>query len=207
MAVIGGGIAGLTAAASLAAAGRTVLLAERNPAPGGCCASFRRGPYRFDAGTSALSGLGPGGRLRRIFADLGVEPPFLRAAVRETVVTDRFAFALPAEAGAIREAFAARFPGQRAALDAFFALLGGDAGEQPPATLAAVLEACGLRGDAAFLLEALLGNLGLPADRVDGATALSFFREFLLDGGWYPPAAWGRSPPSLAARVAPAAAR
>jgi phytoene dehydrogenase-like protein len=95
VAVIGGGIAGLVAGGGIAATGRSVLLAERNPRLGGCLASFRRGPFRFDAGTSALSGLGPGGRLCRIFAHLGAAPLFMRPSVRETIVTDRFAFPIP----------------------------------------------------------------------------------------------------------------
>ena len=201
VAVVGGGIAGLTAGASLAAAGHTVLLAERNPRPGGGCSSFRRGPYRFDAGTSALSGFGPGGRLRRIFADLGALPEMLRTPVRETIVTDRFAFALPADPLEIRAAFAARFPDQAAPLDRLFALVAGEAGVRPPATLAGILSLCGVGGDCAFLLEALLGNLGLPAARVDGPTALSFFREFLLDGGYYPAGGMGALAAALAERI------
>jgi len=201
VAVVGGGIAGLTAGAALAAMGHSVMLAERNPAPGGCATSFRRGAHRFDAGTSALSGLGPGGRLRRIFEGLGATAEFLRPPIRETVVTDRFSFALPAEPEAIRASFAERFPDQRTALERLFALLAGGSGERPPATLAAVLAACGLGGDCAFLLEALLGNLGLPAARVDGATALSFFREFLLDGGYYPAGGMGALAASLAQRI------
>jgi prolycopene isomerase len=125
----------------------------------------------------------------------------MRPSVRETIVTDRFAFAIPSSPEEIRGAFAARFPEQRPGLARFFALLSGESVAQPPATLAAILASCGVVGDCAFLIEALLGNLGLPAHRVDGPTALAFFREFLLDGGYYPVGGMGSLVETLAERI------
>lgn len=184
--VAGGGMAGLTAGATLAARGLPVTLFERNARPGGSCATFRRGPFRFDTGTSALSGLGPGGRLRRILDELGIDPPFARPPVRETVVARRFAFAIPSGEVEFREAFAAAFPGHRAAMDRLLALAADRSGIRPGASLGEVLAQCGVEGDPLVLLEALLGNLGVPASRADAATGLAFLREFLLDGGYYP---------------------
>lgn len=46
--VVGAGLGGLSAAASLARAGKRVALAERQTAPGGNARAFRRGPYTFD---------------------------------------------------------------------------------------------------------------------------------------------------------------
>ena len=205
-AVLGGGIAGLTAAASLAAAGRRVLLAERNPAPGGCCASFRRGPFRFDAGTSALSGLGPGGRLRRIFADLGVAPGSCGAGPRDRV-TDRFAFALPAEPGAIREAFAARFPGQRAALDSFFALVAGAAGGAPPATLAAALRRAASAATARSSSRRSSATSASPPPAWTGRPRSPSTGSSSSTAAGTPPAGWGRSPRRSRSASAPAGAR
>jgi len=73
--VIGAGIAGLTAAALLARAGRAVLLLEAHHQSGGCAGSFRRGAYRFDVGATQVAGLEPGGSHARLFAHLEVEPP------------------------------------------------------------------------------------------------------------------------------------
>ncbi len=73
--VIGAGIAGLTAAALLARAGRNVLLLEAHHQSGGCAGTFRRGPYTFDVGATQVAGLEPGGSHARLFAHLQVEPP------------------------------------------------------------------------------------------------------------------------------------
>ena len=56
VAVVGGGIAGLTAAALLAAEGLNVELLEAHSQSGGCAGTFRRGPYTFDVGATQVAG-------------------------------------------------------------------------------------------------------------------------------------------------------
>jgi phytoene dehydrogenase-like protein len=52
--VVGGGIAGLTAAVYQSRAGRNVLLVEKNEVCGGLVNTFNRNGFRFDAGVRAL---------------------------------------------------------------------------------------------------------------------------------------------------------
>lgn len=59
--VIGSGIGGLTAAALLAKAGKSVLVVERHDRPGGYAHSFRRKRYHFDSCVHLASGCGPNG--------------------------------------------------------------------------------------------------------------------------------------------------
>ena len=73
--VIGGGIAGLTAAALLAHENINVTLLEAHHQLGGCAGTFRRGPYTFDVGATQVAGLEPGGSHARIFRHLGLVPP------------------------------------------------------------------------------------------------------------------------------------
>ena len=73
--VVGGGIAGLTAAALLAKQGLAVLLLEAHSQSGGCAGTFRRGPYTFDVGATQVAGLEPGGIHTRLFHQLAVPPP------------------------------------------------------------------------------------------------------------------------------------
>lgn len=56
--VVGGGIAGLTAALSLAQKGRDVLLLEKNESCGGLMNSFSRDGFRFEGGARALVNAG-----------------------------------------------------------------------------------------------------------------------------------------------------
>ncbi|MFY8149525.1 MAG: C-3',4' desaturase CrtD [Prochlorococcaceae cyanobacterium] len=75
VAVLGAGIAGLTAASLLARAGLRVDLLEAHSQSGGCAGTFRRGPYVFDAGATQVAGLEPSGIHTRLFTHLGVPPP------------------------------------------------------------------------------------------------------------------------------------
>jgi len=77
VAVVGGGIAGLTAAALLAAEGLTVELLESHHQCGGCAGTFRRGPYCFDVGATQVAGLEEGGIHRRLLEHL--QQPLPRA--------------------------------------------------------------------------------------------------------------------------------
>ena len=72
MIVIGGGIAGLTAACLLAHEGVPVTLLEAHHQTGGCAGTFRRGPWTFDVGATQVAGLEPGGSHARLFRHLNL---------------------------------------------------------------------------------------------------------------------------------------
>jgi phytoene dehydrogenase-like protein len=76
--VIGAGLAGLTAAATAARAGRPVVVVEAHTAGGRACTDELSG-YRFNQGPHAL---GKGGEAWRILHDLGVPHPGHRPPVR-----------------------------------------------------------------------------------------------------------------------------
>lgn len=59
--VIGAGIGGLSTAALLAKAGKSVLLIERHDRPGGYAHGFRRKHFHFDSGVHLISGCGAEG--------------------------------------------------------------------------------------------------------------------------------------------------
>ncbi len=73
--VVGGGIAGLTAAALIAKAGIPVTLLEAHSQTGGCAGTFKRGPYVFDVGATQVAGFEPGGIHERIFRYLQLPLP------------------------------------------------------------------------------------------------------------------------------------
>ncbi|MEE9426076.1 MAG: NAD(P)/FAD-dependent oxidoreductase [Methylococcales bacterium] len=75
--VIGSGIGGLTAAALLAKAGKSVLVIERHDRPGGYAHGFTRRRYQFDSAVHAISGCedkgyANGHMIYRIFNGLGI---------------------------------------------------------------------------------------------------------------------------------------
>jgi len=74
--VIGAGIGGLTCAAYLAKKGRKVKVFEQHYVPGGCCTSFSRKGFKFDAGVLHLTGGKESGAFQRVLAALEIENEF-----------------------------------------------------------------------------------------------------------------------------------
>jgi phytoene desaturase len=117
--VVGSGLAGLSAAALLSKAGKSVLVCEQAEAAGGYAHGIERPPYKFDTAVHVFPQGNPGGLPDTLFDFLGVGelvelipvPAFYKAVYPDlTIATPRgyeeFSATLsevwPAEAGAIR---------------------------------------------------------------------------------------------------------
>jgi C-3',4' desaturase CrtD len=73
VAVVGGGVAGLTAGALLSKRGLRTVVLERHNVPGGCASFYQRAGYRFDVGATLVSGFGPRGAHRSVNEELGLD--------------------------------------------------------------------------------------------------------------------------------------
>ncbi|MCS7003877.1 MAG: NAD(P)/FAD-dependent oxidoreductase [Cytophagales bacterium] len=70
--VIGGGMAGLSAASCLVHAGKKVLVLEQNYLPGGCTSSYWRKGFVFESGATTIVGFDEGMPLAYLFHKIGV---------------------------------------------------------------------------------------------------------------------------------------
>src|SRR5438270_7499369 len=108
--VIGGGIGGLATAALAQRQGLRTALLEAHTKLGGCAGSFGRGPYTFDAGATALMGLGAGEPVGELFRVVGMELEAVRAPSYRAHLPDRTLDVGP-DALAFERASARAFPG------------------------------------------------------------------------------------------------
>ncbi|WP_175424467.1 phytoene desaturase family protein [Azospirillum brasilense] len=131
--VVGAGIGGLSAAATLAARGLKVLVVEAHDRPGGYCSSWLRkvrgrdgsvGRYVFDAGVQDFSGLGPRGPLRRLLDGLGVAQRMDWRRVRHRYVQDGLCLDVPDQPADLVTRLQALFPQEAPGIAAFFAEMG-----------------------------------------------------------------------------------
>ncbi len=85
--VVGGGLAGLTAALSLARKGKDVLLIEKNEHCGGLMNSFERGGFRFEGGARALVNAGLVGPMIKEFGiDIEILPNPITLGIEDSII-------------------------------------------------------------------------------------------------------------------------
>jgi all-trans-retinol 13,14-reductase len=123
--VVGAGVGGLSAAALLAKAGKSVLLVERHDRPGGYAHGFHRKHYRFDSGVHLVSGCGPshyrhGGVIHKLCRAVGINPEacFVPVSPYARAVYPGLEIALHSGEDAFVGALAEAFPEERRGLSA-----------------------------------------------------------------------------------------
>lgn len=119
--VVGGGMAGLATAALARARGLRVALCESHTTLGGCAGYFARGPFHFDAGATALMGLGPGEPIGDLLAAVGVDFEAVRTPSYRVCLPDRELEITPDRAK-FEAASAVAFPGRERSKRRFWRL-------------------------------------------------------------------------------------
>ena len=124
--VLGSGAGGLTAALSLARAGRKVMVLEAAADIGGMLNPFKRGRYEFDVGLHYVGQCGPNQAMRKLLDELGLA----RVAFQEInpdcidrYVFDGYEVKLVKGIERWRDALAEQWPAERDALHRFFRLM------------------------------------------------------------------------------------
>ena len=129
--VIGAGTGGLSAALSLANAGKKVLLLEKHNLPGGCSSSFVRGRFEFDASLHEFCSIGSPeewgmtGKLMMEDYKLNINwllVPELYRCIGTTRSGKHFDLTLPVGKENIIDTMEEAVPGSRKPMELFFAL-------------------------------------------------------------------------------------
>jgi len=104
--IVGGGIAGLTAALTLAQRGKKVLLLEKNEQPGGLMNSFVRDGFRFEGGARALVNAGLVKPLIKEFAlDVEILPNPITLGIEDKLLPIQGEGSLQAYADMLKELY------------------------------------------------------------------------------------------------------
>jgi len=121
--IIGSGMAGLTAGATLAKAGHAVTVFEQFPTPGGVTATVTQAGYGWDIGPLLVEGFAPGDKGRVILEELGVSDRVPSVHEDRGLSMPEFALWRPKEyEGPFwrRDRLKKLFPDESAALDRYY---------------------------------------------------------------------------------------
>ena len=131
--IVGGGLGGLTAGATLSKLGKKVLLLEQHYIPGGCATSFKRKDFIMEVGLHEMDGLFEEDSKVRIFEFLEVNkfiefkqvPEFFNVKWNDTE------FTFPHGYEKSQKLLVEKFPSETKGIKSFFKLLKGVLKETP----------------------------------------------------------------------------
>lgn len=119
--VIGGGWGGLATASLARARGLRVSLLEAHTKLGGCAGWFDRGPFTFDAGATALMGMGPDEPVGGLLRAIGLRIEAARTPSYRVCLPDRTVEVVP-DARTFEQNVREAFPGKEKARERFWRL-------------------------------------------------------------------------------------
>ncbi len=227
--VIGSGAGGMTAAVSLANAGKRVLVLEQHYLPGGWTHSFSLEGHRFSPGVHYLGGLQEGEPMRQILEGIGVGADLefheLNPDGYDHVVVGDQRFDIPKGFEAFRERLCERFPSERRGIERYFRFMRGIDREFARLVdldgrlallklpfLAPRLSLSGLRPASRYIdkcvkdpflrtiLGARSGDHGLSPARVPTAQHIAIDSHY-WEGAWYPQGGGGALPKAFIRRL------
>ena len=121
VAIIGGGIAGLTAAALLSKAGLNSVVLEAQSRPGGCMAGFDRQGFSFETAIQWMNQCNPGGFVHDMYNHVGCDFPVCKPLARiNRYKGDSFDYLLTTNPLDLRERFIQDFPDETDGIRRFF---------------------------------------------------------------------------------------
>lgn len=125
--IIGGGLAGLTAAGILSKFGKKVLVLEQHHKPGGCATTFKRGDFIIEVGLHEMSGLSEKGSIQQVFNMLEVNQnvEFLKVPELYAVVSNGVKFVFPHGYREATQALLEKYPEEEKGIKRFMRVIAG----------------------------------------------------------------------------------
>ncbi len=188
--VIGAGISGLVCGCYLAKAGFKTLIVEKNAKPGGYCMSFRRKGYFFDACVHSLSSFRKGGILDRLVSDLEIKEKLTlnRHNPSDLIITPDYEIKIYNDFKETIFEFQKKFPKEKSSIESFFEFI--NSGIFTEIRSKTFYQVINFYFDDK-ILKSIISSitfqlLGFSVAELSAMDACLLWREFILDGGYYP---------------------
>ncbi len=191
--IIGAGVGGLVCGCYLAKAGMKILIVEQHDKPGGYFTSFQRKGFSFDAAAHSFGNYRDGGRVRKIFAELGVDKilKIKRFDPSDIIISPDFKITFWNDLTTTINELSKIFPEEKNNIINYFNFFASADQSQftqlKSKTYSSFLHSFfnDERIISSFALP-VLGNGGLPPSLMHAFSGTKIFTESLIDGGYYP---------------------
>ena len=190
--IIGAGIGGLTCGCYLAKEGLKVLIVEQHKIPGGYCTSFRRKGYRFDVAVHYIGSVGEG-IFSKILADLdlGDYVLFKQSDPSDMIIMPNNIVKIRKNSYDTMQELQKIFPNERKSIEKFINFILQDNfiivySRVKKMVFKQLLDGYFKDDFLKGTLCALLGNIGIAANKISALSAVVLFRSYILEPGYYP---------------------
>ncbi|GBE05094.1 MAG TPA: NAD(P)/FAD-dependent oxidoreductase [Candidatus Moranbacteria bacterium] len=191
--IIGAGIGGLTCGCYLAKAGLKVLIVEQHHKAGGYCTSFKRKGFTFDATTHYLGSFRENGPLRKVYDELELENKvnIIRFDPSNVIISTDHKIHIWTNLDATIFEFQENFKHEAENIEKFFKFICNSEFaalyiKLKNKTFKDLLDEYFKDEQLKGVLGVFLGNISLPSSRASALASVVLYKEFVLDGGYYP---------------------
>lgn len=191
--IIGAGIGGLTCGCYLAKAGLKVLIIEQHYKVGGYCTSFKRNGFTFDATPHCIGGLRENGPLRKIFDDLKLDSKveIIRFNPSDVVIFPQHKIHIWNDIDAMTYELQENFKHEAKNIEKFLKFIRDSEFanlyiQLKDKTFKELLKMYFKDYQLKSILGIFLVGIGLPPSKASALASVILYREFILDGGYYP---------------------
>ncbi len=206
--IVGAGISGLVCGCYLAKANVRVLIVEHHDKPGGYCTSFSRKGYTFDAAVHYLGSCRENeGIIYSILKDHSLldKINLLRNDPCEKIIMPNETIYIRKDNENTREELKQKFPEEKGNIDRFFNfILSGELlsviAKTRYISFEKLLNEFFIDPKLKIILSVPIGNLGIAPSKASALASVFLYREYILDGGYYPEGGIQSFPDLLACR-------
>jgi phytoene dehydrogenase-like protein len=206
--IIGAGIGGLVCGCYLAKFGFKVLIIEQNEKPGGYCTSFNKNGFKFDIGVHYLGSCREAkGMIYQVLNDLSLlgRLELINNDPYDKIITPNETIFISKDITKTQQALIDYFPKEKESIKLFFNFIINEnllsiSSKTKKITFAQFLDSFFNNYRLKSILSIPLGNLGLPSSEASALVAIMLYREYVLDGGYYPKGGMQKFPDLLALR-------
>ncbi|MDP3791294.1 MAG: NAD(P)/FAD-dependent oxidoreductase [Candidatus Omnitrophota bacterium] len=191
--IIGAGIGGLVCGCYLAKGGMKVLIIEKNDFVGGCCTSFLKKGFKFDAAVFSLGGCSENGNIGKVILDHNLSEfvDIKRPEITDIVIGSSSSVTIDRDIKYTIDSFSTTFPNERKNVKLFFNYITKSSFstlyyETKNMTFLKLLNKYFKSESIKNILSLFLGSAGMPADTIPAFVAILLYKEYVLDGGYYP---------------------